>query len=790
MRTPTKNLNPVLKVSEEVQEALHGSTKKPVVALETAIYTHGFPYPDNVALASRLESVVRTMGGVPATIGVLDGIARVGMDPEDLIQLAASAGKENTLKVSRRDLAYTCGLRLQGSGGNFTGGTTVAGTMVLAQLAGIKVFATGGLGGVHRGAENSMDISADLTELGRTPVAVISSGCKSFLDIPRTLEYLETQGVAVATFADGRTGSVDFPGFWSRESGTASPQTVADEKQAAAMIYAQHAFPLASGLLLANPIPSSASIPKTEIDTIISEAVNEAESLGISGNRNTPYILKKILELTKGKSIVANRALIESNVKRATQVAKELLVLEENVAKSEGDASPHNIPVASAPSAQFPVSATTKHPLETPSTASTQNPPVSSTQPKTDVVVAGSVAIDFACNYIPPSPSSSKQPLPYTSNRASITQTLGGVGHNIALAAHLSGRSVRLCSAVGDDVMGRVAQDLLNREGLSTDSVIMQKGAHTGQYVAINDANKDLTLGLADMDIIQDVSVPSNLSISSAFNAPLATLSPSWLIADANWNPSTLRAWLAAGKAANAKTVFEPVSASKAPRLFANLPKAGPSYGFGTNTDTAASRFPLFPDPLVDIATPNAAELNAMWDAARDAELFSSPAYWNVTNSFGIPASGATAALTALTSRELVAKGIPQQALQLLPLVPTILVTMGEEGVIMFSVLGAGDERLRGVEGMRYVLSRSGLEGEGKVGGVYVRWFRVGKVGEEEVVSVNGCGDTFTGVLVAGMAGGRAVEDVVDVAQRAAGLTLRSERAVSEEVEGLKGLLV
>jgi pseudouridylate synthase / pseudouridine kinase len=156
------------------------------------------------------------------------------MSAEQIIQLSATASKDTTLKLSRRDLSYVCGLRLTGK--YFNGGTTIAGTMILAHLAGIRVFATGGLGGVHRGAESSMDISADLTELGRTPVAVISSGCKSFLDIPRTIEYLETEGVGVATFADGREGKVDFPAFWSRDSGVRSPVTIQDEREAAAII--------------------------------------------------------------------------------------------------------------------------------------------------------------------------------------------------------------------------------------------------------------------------------------------------------------------------------------------------------------------------------------------------------------------------------------------------------------------------------------------------------------------------------------------------------------------------
>jgi pseudouridylate synthase / pseudouridine kinase len=200
--------------------------------------------------------------------------------------------------------------------------------MILAHLAGIKIFATGGLGGVHRGGENSMDISADLTELGRTPVTVISSGCKSFLDIPRTLEYLETQGVGVGTFADGREGPVDFPAFFSRDSGVCSPKVIKDEVEAAAIVYAQSKYPLYSGLLFANPVPESAGLSKQEIDVMIKQALDEADAQGIHGSENTPFILKRIREISGGRSVGANRALIEANVIRGTKVAVELAKLE------------------------------------------------------------------------------------------------------------------------------------------------------------------------------------------------------------------------------------------------------------------------------------------------------------------------------------------------------------------------------------------------------------------------------------------------------------------------------
>lgn len=206
-------------------------------------------------------------------------------------------------------------------GQKINGGTTIAGTMVLARLAGIRVFGTGGLGGVHRGGHDSLDISADLTELGRTRMAVISSGCKGFLDIPRTLEYLETQGCMVSTFADGRTGNVDFPAFWARDGGIKSPFVIQSEEQAAAMIVAQENLGIESGLLMANPIPEEFSIPRDEMNKIIEQAVRESEEQRALGSLNTPFILKRIRELTNGRSVPANVALVQSNVKRAAKVA-------------------------------------------------------------------------------------------------------------------------------------------------------------------------------------------------------------------------------------------------------------------------------------------------------------------------------------------------------------------------------------------------------------------------------------------------------------------------------------
>lgn len=210
------------------------------------------------------------------------------------------------------------------AGRAMNGGTTISGTMLLARLAGIRVFGTGGLGGVHRGGENSMDVSADLTELGRTRVAVVSSGCKGFLDIPRTLEYIETQGCHVSTFADGRSGKIEFPAFWARESGIQSPSVVTTEKEAASIILAQERLGIESGLLFANPIPEKFAVPSEEMRAAIEMAVSEANEQGFTGSTNTPYILKRLRELCGDRVVSANKALVTSNITRATSIAVEL----------------------------------------------------------------------------------------------------------------------------------------------------------------------------------------------------------------------------------------------------------------------------------------------------------------------------------------------------------------------------------------------------------------------------------------------------------------------------------
>lgn len=300
MTTP----HPRLTLTEEVREALHDG--RPVVALESTIISHGMPYPQNVAMATEVEDIIRSYGAVPATIAVLHGRPRIGLSPDDLELLATSP---DVSKTSVRDLAYVVA-----RGGH--GATTVASTMRLAALAGIRVFVTGGIGGVHRGAQTTFDISADLTELAATGVAVISAGVKSILDIGLTLETLETLGVPVIGY-----GTDDFPAFYSRTSGFASPMRADSPQELAAIMYARWDLGIPGGLSIANPIPEADEIPAEQIGGIIEQALAEMDAAGISGKDATPYLLGRIVELTQGDSLRANIALVKNNAHLGAQVA-------------------------------------------------------------------------------------------------------------------------------------------------------------------------------------------------------------------------------------------------------------------------------------------------------------------------------------------------------------------------------------------------------------------------------------------------------------------------------------
>ena len=302
-----ESARPFIDIEPAVAKALAAGT--PVVALESTIITHGMPYPQNTEMAASVERIVREEGVVPATIAVIDGRLKIGLTGAERDALAQTA---NAMKLSRADLAFAISEKR-------TGGTTVAATMIAAALAGISVFATGGIGGVHKGAEKSFDISADLDELARTPAIVVSAGPKAILDIEKTLEVLETRGVPVVAY-----GADVVPAFWSRLSPYPAPLRLDRPEAIAGFFRTRGSLGIAGGMLVANPVPQADEIPAGEMAAYIAAAQRAAEAENIGGKAVTPYLLSKILELSDGRSLATNIALVENNARLAARIAKAL----------------------------------------------------------------------------------------------------------------------------------------------------------------------------------------------------------------------------------------------------------------------------------------------------------------------------------------------------------------------------------------------------------------------------------------------------------------------------------
>ena len=300
----------MIKISKEVQEALKNNI--PVVALESTIISHGMPYPKTVETALIVERIIRDNGCVPATIGIIEGTPIVGMSPEEIELFGKTPG---ILKASRRDLPVIMSKKLWGA-------TTVTTTMIFANMAGIEVFVTGGIGGVHRGAETTFDISADLQELSKTNVTVVCAGAKAILDLPLTLEYLETFGVPVLGYKSENLG-----GFYSKDSGLKLDYKMESAKEIAEAIYYKRQLKLDGGVLVSNPIPNEYSIPNENINVYINKALEEAKNLGIKGKDVTPFLLKAITDATEGKSLEANIQLVYNNAIVGAEIAKEYNLL-------------------------------------------------------------------------------------------------------------------------------------------------------------------------------------------------------------------------------------------------------------------------------------------------------------------------------------------------------------------------------------------------------------------------------------------------------------------------------
>ena len=390
-----------------------------------------------------------------------------------------------------------------------------------------------------------------------------------------------------------------------------------------------------------------------------------------------------------------------------------------------------------------------------------------------DVIVAGTVAIDLSCNFVCQNVANkSSEPQLHTSNQASIRQSLGGVGQNVATALHYLKTSTLLCSSVADDIAGSTALRMLADRGIQTSGIQKSTtGSNTAQYVAINDAQKNLVLGMADMKILE----ARNGDFDKLWKPFVDACKPKWLVVDANWDPHRIREWVDAAQASGAKVAYEPVSAAKAQRIFPQ----------------AIASLAAVPNNSVSLATPNALELASMHDAANGAGMFGREDWWRVIDSIGLSSSGSRDQLVSLTNRTLVDQGIPQQSIRLLPFIPCLLVTLGKQGVLLTQLLRPGDDRLTSSHALPFILSRS-IDGSDTIGGVYMRLFPpVENVPREEIVSVNGVGDTFLGVLIAGLTKQKPkdVADLVNIAQEGSVITLKSMESVCPQISTLRTLL-
>ncbi|SGY29797.1 BQ5605_C002g01085 [Microbotryum silenes-dioicae] len=723
-------------VHPAVQQAQ--AERAPVVALESTLITHGMSPPHCYELPLECEAILRDQGVVPATIAILDGRIKVGLEPQQLAQLADKAhltdkGDSELWKVGRRELG-ACLVK------GFSGGTTVSATMAIAHMVGIKIFSTGGIGGVHRGAETSFDISSDLIALADTPVAVVCAGSKSILDIGLTLEYLEAHAVPVASLATD-----EWPAFYSPTSGFKSPMRINTEAEAAEII---DRLGLQSSLLLGVPIPKEHHPEGAAIQKAVERAVRESVENGLakSGKAVTPWLLARVGQLTTGRAVISNRALIKNNVRVGGRVAQEYarLMKERHPTKTH------------APALRgFSRPATS---LSAPPALATPGPPPPSASAA--LVVIGSLAVDISM--IPTS-----SPL-QTTSPGSVHTPLGGVAGNVAAAAQSIGISdVLLVAVIGDDPLGSLARTRLEDRGMRSDGLISSlKDGRTATCGFLLDEKGGLVGGVADMSIATSLPVQEVLE-------RLKRAEPNTVVMDGNLSISLLTAVLGYCREKEIRTIFEPTSNAQSLKILRALSDPLPS---------SAGRHPTEETPPVSLITPNIHELQVLYEQVTGA----SPAkpHWEAGNWFDF--------ITLphhLLARDLpewiTGQGVVQMAVRLLPLVGCVLVKAGERGVVVIQRISGGDRvtQWQKEQGKNVVVApctKTGREA------VVVAYYPGIEMGEGKIVSVTGAGDSLAGALGALMSRGKRLDDfgelkgVVDVAQQAAVRTLMSSEAVGD----------
>ncbi|XP_050352416.1 uncharacterized protein LOC126774828 [Nymphalis io] len=519
--------------SNEVRDAK--ADRKPIVALESTIITHGMPYPKNLETALEVEDIIRRQGATPATIAILQGQLTIGLTRDQLQYLAKAKG---VIKASRRDLAPVLAAQKDGA-------TTVAGTIIAAELADIPIFVTGGIGGVHRQGEDTMDVSADLNELGRSKTLVVCSGVKSILDIGRTLEYLETQGVTVCSFG----GSEEFPAFYTTRSGHHAPHRVTDALQAARILIA--AQRLSSGIVIAVPIPEEHAMDGNVIETVIKNALLEANKQGIRGKEVTPFLLAAVSAATGGVSLDANIALIKNNAKVGADIAVQF----QKLRNADNLENAHNIAVSKSTGKCMTNSSRQFHTCR--SKGSDRDENIIRDGTAGDVLIIGGANVDRTYRV-----TEDRVQLDGSTHACKTEQCAGGVARNMAEALwRLRDGRARLLTAIGDDTDGQYLQDIA--PGLLLDGCIV-KNTRTAMYAAMFDKKGECLMGLGDMDIHNHITIELvNKHINVLKNAPLIVL-------DGNLPATTMDYVLKICTEYKKPVFFEPTDRRKAIKALSN----------------------------------------------------------------------------------------------------------------------------------------------------------------------------------------------------------------------------
>jgi pseudouridine-5'-phosphate glycosidase/pseudouridine kinase len=761
-----------------VEDAL--ATGKPVVALESTIITHGMPYPTSLQMAQSVEKIVRSTGSIPATIAVIEGRIKIGLHPAELERLADQRSTSNAVKLSRRDIATAIALKKDG-------GTTCCSTLIFAALAGIKVFATGGLGGVHRGGENTMDVSADLHELTRCPVGLVSAGVKSILDIRRTLEYLETLGVPVISYAETH----DFPAFYTGRSGLESPWRVNDPRTAAHVLHTHWQLGMSNGALFAVPIPAEYEAVGSALQEAVEQAVRESEEQNISnlGKAVTPWLLNRVGELTQGKSLASNVALVENTALVGGQIAVEY-------AKLAGDKHDQD---QCYPMTGLREKADEFHSASGVTSSGTTDDLKEQPLPNASLIVVGCAAVDITSQPLTDSDLGHQSTFP-----GKVSMSLGGVGRNIAEAAHrvLSSygsefsAATLLVSPVGDDSFGRLLSEETRMLGMRTDGLIPVHGGRSSVCSLLLERSGGLRAGVADMDLVRDMDGHMAREFILAYK-------PKLLAVDGNLSPDTLKVLVSEclrsgidvflfvhihdiieGATDNTSKFSEPTSVVKSASI---LP-------------AVADNFNQLACAPIAFASPNLLELAHLYQQAQLLDLTSHDRWWQVLDGLGLGSKFRTDldllsrknASNYDTSRGnlafLVEKGVAQMAINLLPFFRHLIIKCGDLGVIVVMRL-TGDHAAESSwstestnHHRRFVVSHSSTSGDI----VILQHFPAMQPQSDGLVNTTGAGDSLVGALLAALVqspkafhSATSLQRTIDIAQHAALLSLQSPLAVS-----------